>query len=144
MPTRPIRITGSNSSNHSLILNDHGHTTADAGDTILWQIDAHSGVYSIISIQEKSGSTNIFSSPPRPQGNNWRGDILAVVAPCTVYVYSITWLAKDGSGSHVFDPIISIRPTRFTDKILNTVLYFAAAVITIITLGLLSKRIRSK
>jgi hypothetical protein len=95
-----------------LKLSDRGHTIAKRGDTILWQIDPDSEVDCIISIQEKSGSTNIFPIPPHAQGNNWTGDISSTVPDCTIYVYSITW--SNGSVTHVFDPIISIKPSKIS------------------------------
>jgi hypothetical protein len=146
MATRPIKITASNSSNGSLTLDDHGHTTAKPGDTILWQIGNDSGVDSIISIQEKYGSTNIFLTPPYKQGNNWRGDIDPHVPLYTVYLYSITWLAKDGSGSHKFDPIISIKPTDFFFKLVKKIIRLVPILTVILGVLLLfsDKKKRSK
>jgi hypothetical protein len=127
MSTRVIKITGSDSTNGSLDLDDGGHTRAKAGDTIKWDIGQHSGVYSIVSIQEKSGSTDIWSTPPRQQGNHWEGQIDSGAADCDVYVYSITWKASEKEDPLTFDPIISIKPTT---GFINTFLYMAAAVAT--------------
>lgn len=111
MPTRPIKITAGDPSNGSLTLSDHGHTVAEGGDTILWQIQNKSGVASITAIQEKPDSTNIFSTTPRKRGNNWMGVIDTAAAPEAEYLYSIVWMAEDGSGPYTFDPKITIKPT---------------------------------
>ena len=144
MPTRPIKITGSNTSDGSLVLPNRGHTPADAGDTILWQIGNRSGVRSIQSIQEKRGSTDIFSAPPRRHGSNWQGDINPAAPALARYIYSITWLADDGSGPHIHDPIISIRP-RTTSKVLLTVALLAFTVaVGIYTYKFLHKKYSKK
>ncbi|MCW3109332.1 MAG: hypothetical protein JWQ09_3838 [Segetibacter sp.] len=111
MPTRPIKIIGSNTSTGNLELDDHGHTIANPGDTILWQIQNTSGVESIISIQEKSASANIWSTPPHAQGNIWTGEISSIAPAGAIYNYSIAWLAKGAGGAHIYDPIISIKPS---------------------------------
>ena len=111
MPTRPIKITSGNTADGSLQLSDRGHTEAEAGDTILWQIANKSGVGAITAIEEKSDSTDIFSSPPRKRGNNWVGVIDRAAPSKAEYQYSIVWTAEDGSGPYTFDPKITIKPT---------------------------------
>lgn len=111
MPTRPIKITAGNTSDGSLELSDHGHTEAEGGDTILWQIANKAGVGSITAIQEKPDSTDIFSTRPGKRGHNWVGVIDSGAAPKAEYLYSIVWMAEDGSGPYTFDPKISIKPT---------------------------------
>ena len=109
MPTRVISIEGSDPLTGHLDLSDHGHTPADAGDTIQWQIKHGSGVDSITAIQPKSPSNNFWSSPPHSQGNNWTGDINSAAPNYDEYLYSITWTGN--GNSHVFDPKISIKPS---------------------------------
>ncbi len=111
MPTRPIKITGSNSSTGSLKLSDHGHTVATPGDTILWQIGRHSGVDSITLIEEKKSSYDIFSRDPEPQGRNWTGEISSTAPGGAEYRYSIYWKASENGPVKKHDPIISIRPS---------------------------------
>jgi hypothetical protein len=125
MATRVVRITGSDINNGQLELSDRGHTKADPGDTIQWQIEQNSGVDSIVSIQEKSDSENIWASPPRLQGSNWTGAISSTSRPYDAYVYSITW--RRGSVTKVCDPIISIKPTSSQYSLLLGVIAGAAA-----------------
>lgn len=137
MATRVIRIKGSDPSTGNLDLSDHGHTPARAGDTIIWQIAQDSGVDSIISIQEKSGSANIWSTLPHPRGNNWTGDINSAAPAYAVYIYSITW-AK-GSNSYICDPIIAIKPSTINIK---TIIFLVASVIlAIFTVKFLRKNL---
>jgi len=110
MPTRPIKITGSNVTTEKLELDDHDHTIADPGDTILWQIGKRSGVFSI-SIRPKTGAAKIWANPPRAQGNVWSGDISPTAPLGAMYDYSIFWRAFAGGPEMHYDPIISIRPT---------------------------------
>jgi hypothetical protein len=110
MPTRPIKIMAGNTADGSLQLSDRGHTVAEGGDTILWQIANKSGVASITAIEEKADSTNIFSEPPHKKGNNWVGVVDPEAPPKAEYVYSIVWMAGDGSGPYTFDPKITIKP----------------------------------
>jgi len=143
MPTRPIKITSADTSDGSLQLSDRGHTIAEGGDTILWQIGNGSGVESITAIQEKPDSTNIFSTAPHKKGRNWTGDIDPAAPPKAEYLYSIVWMAEDGSGPYTFDPKISIKPVGapYTGKLISGflgVLAFPYAVF------LRSKRLRKK
>jgi hypothetical protein len=108
MPTRVISIEGSDLSTGYLNLSDHGHTQADAGDTILWHIDHKSNVDSITSIEAKSVSNNFWSSLPHSQGNNWTGDIDPSAPANAEYNYSIRW--TEHGNSHIYDPKISIKP----------------------------------
>jgi len=143
MPTHVIKITGSNSSNGDLTLDDRGHTRAEAGDTIKWLIGQHSGVYAIVSIQEKSGSTNIWSTPPRQQGNHWEGEIAPDAEECDVYVYSITWKASEKEDPLTFDPIISIKPsTGFIDTFLYATAALATAALAFFTFRFLFRKFR--
>ena len=107
MATRPISITGSNTSTGDLEL-DYPNLPAYSGDTILWKIHPKSGVDSIELIKEKSGSNDIWST--RPQNNNhWKGEIKAGVPNDYEYNYEIKW-KKDGR-SYLCDPKISVNPT---------------------------------
>ncbi|CAA9223106.1 MAG: hypothetical protein AVDCRST_MAG56-524 [uncultured Cytophagales bacterium] len=116
MATRPIKILKSDP-NGSLQLDDDedtkdGHTKADAGDTILWQIANHSGVHSIVAIKQKSGSPNFWLEQPRPRGANWQGTISPKVKKSEQYEYAIHWKASENGDELVHDPIISIKPSR--------------------------------
>lgn len=108
MPTLPIMITRILPDN-SLQLDDNGHTDAHPGDKILWHIGNGSGVDAITAITGKNGSANIFTRPPYQQGNNWVGEIIDRHDLDTNYSYSITW--RNGTGTYVHDPIISVRPS---------------------------------
>ena len=110
MANRPITISASNSSNGILTLSDRGHTSASRRDSVSWHIGQNSGVDSITSIQKKPGSPEIFSTPPRQQGSNWRGEISSTAPFYPEYDYSIFWLADDKSGPHEYDPKISVKP----------------------------------
>ncbi len=94
-----------------LELSDRGHTKARPGDTIMWQIDQHSGVESITSIEGKKYSTNIFSSGPFQQGRNWKGEISSNANDNDIFLYSILWKGEEKDEVHKHDPIISIRPS---------------------------------
>ena len=111
MPTRPIKIIGSDTSTGKLVLDDKEHTEVDPGDSILWQISQHSGVDSIISIKEKSSSANIWENPPRKRGANWVGDISSKAPRSAEYVYAIYWKDSQKGQEHEHDPKISIRPS---------------------------------
>ena len=115
MATRPIKITESDPKTGSLQLGDDehtkdGHTRADAGDTILWQIANQSGVHSIVAIKQKSGS-NFWSEQPQRQGANWKGTISDKAQKSEQYEYAIHWKASENGEVLVHDPIISIRPS---------------------------------
>ena len=133
MPTRPIKIINSNTTTGWLKLDDHGHTHAKAGDTILWQIANNSGVHSIVSIQEKSSSGNFWAAPPQPQGANWKGTILSTAPFGAEYVYSIIWRASEKGPELKHDPKISVRPSSLYYIVLNTVKIIIAVIIGIFT-----------
>ena len=106
----PIRITGSDKKTGNLTLSDNGHTKADPGQKIIWQIDKGSNVRSIVAIEQKRG-TNFWSSLPAPQGANWQGTIRTDAKEREEYEYLISWIASDDGLEYKHDPIISIRPT---------------------------------
>ena len=110
MATRPVQIIRGNAANGKLVL-DFPRREAHAGDTILWHIKNHSGVYSITSIEPKPGAQNIWQSPPAPHGNNWSGDIKPDAPDDYDYNYLIRWKAKENGPILTHDPIIAIRPT---------------------------------
>ncbi|MBA2562416.1 MAG: hypothetical protein H0V14_05785 [Chitinophagaceae bacterium] len=109
MPTRVIRITGSNPSDGSLTL-DYPNLETDRGDTVLWQYQ-QSGVYSITLIKEKSSTSKIWSKSPQKRGNNWTGDISDVATDYAEYEYSIFWKASENGPEYKHDPKISINPS---------------------------------
>jgi hypothetical protein len=114
MATRPIQITGSNTSDGSLTLSDHGNTNVDRGDTVAWQIGHNSGVGSISAITKKANSVDIFSTEPQAHGGgsspNWQGVVSNDAAGGSVYDYSIFWWASSGAGPFEYDPKISVNP----------------------------------
>lgn len=116
MPNRPITITGINPDN-SLILSDHGHTSANPGDTITWLIAQKSGVTAINSILPKAGSPNIFKPAPGPVGHssNWRGTIDPSIHAPVEEDYSIGY-SKIIGGDFVFDPKISVNSKKYFFK----------------------------
>jgi hypothetical protein len=73
------------------------------------------GLREIKAIKGKdvSGSTNPFPAGyPKPRNAHiWFGKVDNVGSE-SVYVYTITWLHRDGI-EYPFDPIISIKPTTF-------------------------------
>ena len=110
MATRPVQIISGNATNGTLVLDKH-RREAHAGDTILWHIKNHSGVYSIISIEPKPDAQNIWQTPPAPQGSNWRGVIKSSAPDNYDYNYLIKWKATKDGNPLTQDPIITIRPT---------------------------------
>ena len=106
MATRPISVTGSNTSTGDLDL-DYPNLEAYSGDTILWKIHPKSGVDSIEVIREKTGSNDIWSTRPQ-NGNHWKGKIKDGVPNNYEYNYEIGW-TKDGQ-QYLFDPKISVNP----------------------------------
>ena len=129
MPTQVIRIKGSNTSTGYLDLSDNGHTSALKHNTIKWQIDNHSGVYSITRIEEKTNSDNIFETPPHEQGNYWTGVISRSVHPGDEYLYSIYWKASQNGPEYKHDPKISIRPS------LSPIIKILAFVVALISIS---------
>ena len=107
MSTRPISVTGSNTSTGELDL-DFPNLEAFSGDTILWKIHPKSGVDTIEVIREKTGSDNIWSTRPQ-NGNHWKGIIKDGVQENYEYNYEIAW-KKDGQ-EYLFDPKISVNPS---------------------------------
>jgi hypothetical protein len=135
MATRPIKITGSNATTGSLTLDDLGHTRADAGDMILWQIANQSNVHSIVAITEKKASPNFWSTSPRAQGANWQGNISSTARVGDRYVYSIHWRASEDGPVLTHDPILSIKPS--VQRLQTIILIVLIAVVGILTFGLL-------
>jgi hypothetical protein len=134
MATRPIKITASNEITGWLQLDDHGHTHAEAGDTIQWQISNHSGVYSIVTITKKSGS-NFWSIQPHAQGANWKGTISLTAQVFDQYVYSIHWKASENGPVLIHDPIISIKPS-----VLRVISIISIAILGIFAIKFLRKK----
>lgn len=112
MATRPVKIV-KGYPNGNLDLIPANRRDAHAGDSILWQIEHHSGVHSIVAIESKPGQPNIWSSPPAPHGSsgNWRGTISNSAIVGTNYSYLIRWRATASGPILMQDPIIAIRPT---------------------------------
>lgn len=106
MPTRPIRILGSNTTTQELEL-DFPNLQARSNDEIRWIIHPQSGVDSIEAIKEKSGYDNIWSTEPK-RNNQWKGVIKTDVPVAYEYEYEITW--KRGNSSYLYDPKISVNP----------------------------------
>ncbi|MEP6596945.1 MAG: hypothetical protein ABJA71_13415, partial [Ginsengibacter sp.] len=133
----PIKILASKSSNGTLTLSDHGHSQASRGDSVTWQIGNKSGVASITSVQKKPFSPEIFSTPPRRQGSNWRGVISSTTPSYTNYEYSIFWLANDGTGPYEYDPKISVNPRIYLFK--KKLILFSLALFALLSLVFLRR-----
>ncbi len=108
MPT--IKITGSNTTNGTLTLDDNGNTTTSKGSDIIWQIANGSGVSDITNIYADTGSTNVFSVGPSRVGEskNWKGTVNPDLTVPADEDYTIAWTDEAG-GKHTFDPQISVR-----------------------------------
>src|SRR5206468_3335128 len=104
-PNVTIHITGINTTNSTLYLdnNNHPHHYLDNGTTVIWRIDNRS-IDSITAIKEKTGSESIWSTVPTRQNNGtWMGIIKNDADDCDVWAYTISW-AK-GTTRKDFDPI---------------------------------------
>lgn len=132
MPTLNIRITAYDTGTGKLTL-DYPHARAQAGDSIHWFINSGLGI-AITSIAKKSGSDEIWQTPPRMQGNHWVGKIKSTADETQFYVYNIVW-TKDG-GTYTHDPLISIRPSD-----LHHILKFIVSAVPGLVIGLLASLI---
>ena len=116
----------------TLDLSDGGHTQAYKKDYIIWTIKKHQDITSIEKIEKKSG-TDIFKTPPKPNGiqpgSDWIAEIKDNASDYSEYIYSITW---NGTwGRRIYDPKISVKPSK-----LNFIKLLTG--ITLALLGLLS------
>lgn len=141
MATRVIRIM-KGFSDGRLELSDNGHTRAKRADTIIWQIDRHSGVQRITRIEEKKSSDDIFEQGhPFQQGEHWTGDIKSNVAIGDEYRYSIFWEKENGGGRELeHDPIISIRPSTISGPVASLLIAIAVALLGIFVLNYLQQK----
>ena len=103
-----IKILHGDTSTGRLIL-DKPNLEADTHNKIKWKINSGSGVDSIVDIQDKAGSMDVWIT--RPKGyNTWEGKIKSkrdIPTPYE-YKYSIVW-GKDGE-TYTHDPKITINP----------------------------------
>lgn len=115
MATKPITITGIDSTTGNPILVDNNNKNAynfrvDAGDTVQWNINPNSGVSAITRLPPKEGSTDVFQSGDphkKAQSNNWEGTVKESTRG-EEEDYNIIWTDEDG-GTHTFDPKISVN-----------------------------------
>jgi len=110
MANRPINIEGINPDN-TLILSDHGNTTANPSDTVTWNIMNNSGVASITGIIDNS-SIDIFSPDPSVQNNStsWQGTVNPSITTQTSETYTINYTKSGSNQTFRYDPIIQINP----------------------------------
>src|SRR6185503_1631621 len=99
---------------------NNGHSRVSKCREVHWKVKPHCGVDHIHGIIWKpiAGSTDVFSSNrPAPQSGtqnrHWKGTVNCNAADYSVYVYSIVWVHEDGGAPRTFDPIISIKPSKF-------------------------------
>ena len=137
-----IKITGSDTATGRLVLSDQGHTEASHGSNVIWQI--HDDKVLSIRIVPKGSTDNVWSREPRRQGNppnsHWQGTTRFVVTRYLEYAYSIEWTSS--SGQHTHDPIISMRPSGFDDRLKYVVIAGVAAVAAILPFKFLSRKNR--
>ncbi len=101
--------------NGTLKLSDRGHTKAKKGRTIKWKIKDTSNVTSILNIQLKDNTTDIFSRLPYKDdedGRKWKAEIDEDADDYAECEYSITWLGDDGK-TNTHDPKITVMPSGF-------------------------------
>jgi len=110
MATRPINIEGINPDN-SLILSDHGTTTANPTDKIQWNILNNSGVASITGIVDNS-TIDIFNPDPHVETNSssWEGTVNSSITTSTSEMYTINYTKTGSTQVYRYDPIIQINP----------------------------------
>ncbi len=125
---RIIDVSGS-APNYSLVLTDNGHSIAHGNEDVQWIVmpqAENNGLKYIKAITWKniSGSTNPFPAgfpqPRNPQKKIWFGKVDNVGSE-SVYVYTIKWVHRDGT-EYDFDPIISIKPSKFLPEWLISLL----------------------
>ena len=127
---KQILITGGNPATGELDLSDHGDTKARIGEKIKWKIVNDAVVKSIVSIQLKANTTDIFSGrngkhPEKVDNKNWKADIADDARLNDVCEYSITW--NDGSGGPppTHDPKISINASvNYLAWVISLILVF--------------------
>lgn len=144
-----IDITGYAGENLILEVGGHpnnGRSTAVKNEQVHWKVKDGIDVdyISAITWEQMPGSDNVFSNnPPIDQENkkNWKGRVNHD-AEGSVYVYSITWVKRDGT-THTFDPIISINPSLSFFNLTEAVLLVATAALTFFTLQFLRKKKKS-
>lgn len=95
---------------------NNGKSSAAKGEDVFWKVKQGTDVDYIdaITMKEIAWNNDIFNggAPPAAQGNkkNWRGKINSKVDDAAIYVYNITWVKKSDGSTHVFDPLITIKP----------------------------------
>ncbi len=134
-----IIIFSGNISNHELELSDGGHTEAEKGKAIKWEItEDKTNVASIENIQRKYGDI-IFEKPPKKENSKkWKAKIKQNATVGDKYTYSITW--KDTSGNeHTHDPIISIKPSPLTSPWTSIIILLVSTVFGLFALKFLRR-----
>ncbi len=113
-----ITITASNPQTGELILLPANHVRAKKRETINWRLASGCGVASIVEIEMSPSppyppSTNIFSTPPHPNGSasKWKAVISNFAPDYSEYNYYIKWSPEGGGDDQTFDPKISIMPS---------------------------------
>ena len=114
MATRQIVILSGNPTTGKLELGLHKHKLAHREDTILWQFNATSGVYSIEGIEPKIGSPEIWEVLPYPQGHNFKAVVSDSAPLNSPYNYTIYWKASENGRELKHDPIITIKSSGYS------------------------------
>jgi hypothetical protein len=121
-----VQLGRGNTNTHRVDLPHGGHTLADKGDVVNWEVKKGSNVHAF-RIEVKSDPSNIWSrSPQRVDDRNWEGELRSDAPDHAQYRYSIHW-REAGGPEHPHDPIISIRPGTFHDLVIQIVAAILAA-----------------
>ena len=107
--TRPIKIEKINDDG-TLVLSDHGNTTASRGDTILWIIGPNSGVFSIEKIHHESGDSIFITEPGKQPGesSSWSGTIKQDLKIPSEQTYCIHYTTTKSGPVIKHDPKIQV------------------------------------
>ncbi len=130
MASIPIKILKGYPNTGKLELFPSGTVPATPTDNISWTIDAAAGVDSIVSIERKFLSREIFSSHPGPLGGReWGANINRTIRSRITYRYSILWNATpDQQVPYKYDPKIAVRPPNDSSFLIKLVMKIALAV----------------
>jgi hypothetical protein len=130
-----IDIIGSSGDDLLLEVNGHpnnGRSSAVKSEQVHWKVKEGIDVdyISAITWKDMPGSEDVFSCHrPAEQENkkNWKGKVNEDAEDYSVYVYSITWVKTVDGTTHIFDPIISIKPSESFFNIREVTLFVLTA-----------------
>jgi hypothetical protein len=146
--TLTLDVSDGNPTDGSVLIaaSNHPHHSVDAGVIVTWSVPASDkSIDSITAITIKSGSDAIWIAKPAivrsdKSKKTWTGTIAPDAKGHQLCVYSITWYAK--GTPHVFDPIISIKPSPDLSSIMIAIVMAAVALVQ--TFRLRSFKLQSK